>query len=34
MVLSAALTMLIYFIRKSEALEAAAQKNSPLATKV
>ena len=33
-VLGAALTFLIYVIRKSEALEAAAQKNSPEATKV
>ena len=33
-VLGAALTLLIYFIRKSEALEAAAQKNSLVATKV
>ncbi len=33
-VLGAALTLLIYFIRKSEAIEAAAQKNSLVATKV
>ena len=33
-VLGAALTLLIYFIRKSEALEVAAQKNSLVATKV
>jgi hypothetical protein len=33
-VLGAALTLLIYFIRKSEALEVAAQKNSLAATKV
>jgi len=33
-VLGAALTFLIYAIRKSEALEAAAHKNSPLVTKV
>ena len=33
-VLAAALTLLIYFIRKSEALNAAAEKqNSPEATK-
>jgi hypothetical protein len=33
-VLAAALTLLIYFIRKSEALNAAAEKqNSPQATK-
>jgi hypothetical protein len=32
-VLGAALTFLIYAIRKSEALEAAAQKNSPEPTK-
>jgi hypothetical protein len=33
-VLAAFLAFLIYAIRKSEALEAAAQKNSPEATKV
>ena len=32
-VLGAALTLLIYFIRKSEALEVAAQKSSLAATK-
>jgi len=32
-VLGAALTLLIYFIRKSEALEVAAQRNSPKAIK-
>jgi hypothetical protein len=33
-VLGTALTLLIYFIRKSEAVEAAAQRNSLTATKV